>query len=142
MVVDAREGAIELRGLATNAAMTALATEHDDPVVTDGLGSVGRAAVLVMTHDHGLDQDIVEWALRQGFAFVGGVGSRAKAAKTRQRLEAKGFVSADVARVRMPLGLDIEARSPAEIAVAIAGELVQWRARLLGRTRRERQPIP
>lgn len=82
---------------------------------------------LVMTHDHLLDQRSVEWAIRRGFAFVGGVGSRAKAERTRQRLEAKGFTEADRARVRMPLGLEIGARLPDEIAVAIAAELIEWR---------------
>jgi len=85
-----------------------------------------RGAVLVMTHDHRLDQDAVEWALRRGYAFVGGVGSRAKAARTRERLEAKGFPAEDVARVRMPLGVDIGARLPDEIAVSIAAELIAW----------------
>ncbi len=86
-----------------------------------------RGLVLTMTHDHQLDQRVVEWALREKFAFVGGVGSRAKAARTRARLEAKGFSAEDVARVRMPIGLDIGARTPDEIAVSIAAELVALR---------------
>lgn len=86
-----------------------------------------RGVCLVMTHDHQLDQVAIEWALKRGFAFVGGVGSRAKAERTRQRLEAKGFPEADRARVRMPLGLDIGARLPDEIAVSIAAEMVAWR---------------
>lgn len=86
-----------------------------------------RGACLVMTHDHALDQRAIEWALRRGFAFVGGVGSRAKAERTRQRLEARGFSDADRARVRMPIGLAIGARSPDEIAVAIAAEMIAWR---------------
>lgn len=86
-----------------------------------------RGVCLVMTHDHALDQRVIEWALRRGFAYVGGVGSRAKAARTRQRLEAKGFSEADRARVRMPIGVDIGARSPDEIAVAIAAEMIAWR---------------
>jgi xanthine dehydrogenase accessory factor len=86
--------------------------------------------MVVMTHDHQLDQAVVEWALARGFGFVGGVGSRAKAARTRARLEAKGVPAAEIARVRMPVGVDIGARSPAEIGVAITGELVAWRAHL------------
>lgn len=86
-----------------------------------------RGACLVMTHDHALDQRVVEWALKRGFAYVGGVGSRAKAERTRQRLEAKGFPEADRARLRMPIGVDIGARTPAEIAVAIAAEMIAWR---------------
>ncbi len=86
-----------------------------------------RGAVLVMTHDHALDQEAIAWALRAGYALVGGVGSRAKIARTRRRLEAQGFAPEDIARVRMPLGLAVGARSPAEIAVAIAAELIAWR---------------
>ncbi len=86
-----------------------------------------RGAVAVMTHDHQLDQRVIEWALAEKFAFVGGVGSRAKLARTRARLEAKGFPPADLERIRMPLGLSIGARSPEEIAVSVVAELVQWR---------------
>jgi len=88
-----------------------------------------RGVCLVMTHDHTLDQDAIEWALKRGFAFIGGVGSRAKAERTRQRLEAKGFSEADRSRIRMPLGVDIGARLPDEIAVSIAAEMVGWRKR-------------
>lgn len=86
-----------------------------------------RGAVLVMTHDHQRDQSAIEWALREGYALVGGVGSRAKLVKTRARLGAKGFSHEDIARVRMPFGIDVGARTPEEIAVAIAAELVAWR---------------
>lgn len=85
-----------------------------------------RGAILVMTHDHQLDQDAIAWALRRGYAFVGGVGSRAKALRTRERLAARGFPPEDVARVRMPLGVDIGARLPDEIAVSIAAEMIAW----------------
>jgi len=84
-------------------------------------------AVLAMTHDHQLDQRVIEWALREGYAFVGGVGSRAKHERTKARLEAKGFAEADVARIHMPLGLPIGARSPHEIAVSIVAEMIAWR---------------
>lgn len=94
-----------------------------------GLGVDPRGICLVMTHDHSLDQRVIEWALRRGFAFVGGVGSRAKAERTRQRLEAKGFPESDRLRIRMPLGLSIEARTPDEIAVAVAAEMIAWRKR-------------
>jgi xanthine dehydrogenase accessory factor len=86
-------------------------------------------AVLVMTHDHALDQKAIEWALGKGFAYVGGIGSRAKAKRTQDRLEAKGFALADRERVRMPIGAAIGARLPDEIAVAIAAEMVAWRKR-------------
>ncbi|WP_437596653.1 XdhC family protein [Sorangium sp. So ce590] len=103
--------------------------DHDDPEVAAGLPrDLGEAAALVMTHDHGLDQAAIEWALARGFGYVGGVGSRAKAARTRARLESKGVSESDVARVRMPVGVDIGARTPAEISVALSAELVAWRS--------------
>jgi xanthine dehydrogenase accessory factor len=103
--------------------VTCVVGDYDDA----GKALPDHAAVLVMTHDHALDQEVVEWALRRGFAFVGGVGSRAKAKRTRDRLAHKGFAEKDVARVRMPLGVDVGARLPDEIAVAIAAELIAWR---------------
>lgn len=106
--------------------------DYEDPGVVELIGAVECSAALVMTHDHQLDQDVIEWALTRGFGFVGGVGSRAKAARTRTRLVAKSFPESDTERVRMPLGVDIAARSPAEIAVSIAAELVKWRAALVG----------
>jgi xanthine dehydrogenase accessory factor len=136
-LVDSREAAAHPERLAAlPAAPTGLPEgvrlllgDHDDPEVMVGLpADAGRAAALVMTHDHALDQAVIEWALGRGFGFVGGVGSRAKAARTRDRLEAKGFAPADIARVRMPVGVEVGARSPAEIGVSIAAELVAWRA--------------
>jgi xanthine dehydrogenase accessory factor len=138
-LVDSREEAADPARLAAlppaptglPEAVRLLHGDHDDPEILRGLpADLGRAAALVMTHDHALDQTVVEWALGRGFGFVGGVGSRAKAARTRDRLELKGFAAADIARVRMPVGVDVGARTPAEIGVAIAAELVAWRASL------------
>jgi xanthine dehydrogenase accessory factor len=105
-----------------------LHAEHDDPEVASLFPRPAEAVALVMTHDHKLDQTAIEWAIERGFGFVGGVGSRAKAARTRARLEMKGTSPADIERVRMPVGIDIAARTPAEIGVAIAAELIAWRA--------------
>lgn len=87
-----------------------------------------RGAVVVATHDHALDQDALIWAVEEGYAYVGGVGSRAKALKLKQALSARGLPDDRVARVRMPIGVSIGARQPTEIAVSIAAELIAWRA--------------
>jgi len=137
VVADPRDGALAARGLASGPNLVALGLEHDDDEVLAALGDPSAAIVLVMTHDHQLDQEILEWALGLGARFVGGVGSRAKAARTRQRLEAKGFVEADIERVRMPLGLAIGARSPGEIAISIAAEVVSLRAAWVAAASRE-----
>ena len=128
-VCDSREEAADPARLpAPPGTLRVLCTDHDDPAVIEHAPDPAGAAFLVMTHDHQLDQAAVEYGLSKGFGFVGGVGSRAKAARTRARLEAKGFSPADIARVRMPLGVDIGARTPAEIAVAVAAELIARRA--------------
>lgn len=133
-------GAAPVAAVAPGAGVRLLHAEHDEPEVVQGLPEdLAGVAFLVMTHDHQLDQAAIEWAIRRGFGYVGGVGSRAKAARTRARLEAKGFALADVARVRMPVGVDVGARTPAEIGVAIAAELVAWRA-ALERTGRRAAP--
>jgi xanthine dehydrogenase accessory factor len=126
-VCDSREEAADPARFG-GAALRVLHADHDDPAVLEGLGPLSAAALVVVTHDHQLDQSAIEHGLARGFGFVGGVGSRAKAVRTRARLEAKGFSAADIARVRMPLGVEIGARSPAEIAVAVAAELVALRA--------------
>lgn len=121
-VVDEREAWAEARHIG---GVRCVAGEFDEV----GRDVDPRGVCLVMTHDHALDQRVIEWALRRGFAYVGGVGSRAKAERTRQRLEVKGFSDADRARVRMPIGADIGARTPDEIAVAVAAEMIAWRKR-------------
>ncbi|GAC1351653.1 MAG: XdhC/CoxI family protein [Polyangiales bacterium] len=92
-----------------------------------GKSTSKRGMARTMTHDHQLEQRVIEWALLERFACVGGVGSRAKIAKTRARLLAKGHSEEDAQRVRMPLGLDIGARTPFEIAISIVAELIAWR---------------
>jgi len=87
-----------------------------------------RAAVVVATHDHAHDLEGVVWAVMEGFAWVGGVGSRAKAIRVREQLTERGVDPAVVERVRMPVGTDISARTPEELAISIAGDLIAWRA--------------
>ncbi len=143
VLVDARREAVGEGRVAAASALGVIVVEadHDDPEVLEQLACDPRgAALVVMTHDHQLDQRVVEWALGRGFSFVGGVGSRAKAARTQKRLEAKGVAPEDVARVRMPVGTAIGARTPAEIAVAICGDLVAWRSGLGGARQRARAP--
>lgn len=87
-----------------------------------------RVPVLVSTHDHGLDEVAVLWAVKRGHVYVGGVGSRRKAIKIKDALKREGVSEEAIARFRMPVGLSIGGRSPEEIALSIAAELVAWRA--------------
>ncbi len=82
---------------------------------------------VVVTHDHALDQRIVEGLLRSPARFVGMVGSIPKQRKFALRLRARGFTPEQVARLRTPLGLPIGAATPEEIALSVVAELVQVR---------------
>jgi xanthine dehydrogenase accessory factor len=84
--------------------------------------------VIVATHDHALDEAAIVWAVERGHVYVGGVGSKGKAAKTRKTLEARGIDAVRIEQLRMPVGLKLGGRSPEEIALSIAAELVAWRA--------------
>jgi xanthine dehydrogenase accessory factor len=83
--------------------------------------------VVVVTHDHALDQRLIELLLRRPLRFLGLVGSVPKQRKFALRLRARGFSDQDIARVRSPLGVAIGAMTPEEIAVSIAGELIAAR---------------
>ncbi len=81
----------------------------------------------VTTHDHPLDQSVVEALLNKPSAYLGVIGSRRKAERFRMRIKAMGAEDAALDRIRSPMGLPIGALTPQEIAVSIVAELVQVR---------------
>ena len=82
------------------------------------------AFVVVVTHDHGTDQVLVERALGRPHRYLALVASERKARLTRQRCSAKGL---DTAGLRSPAGIDIGAETPEEIAISIVAEMVKVR---------------
>jgi xanthine dehydrogenase accessory factor len=98
-------------------------------------GFDGDDCVLIVTRDHAIDQKILERMIgHDRVGYLGMIGSRGKVGRFRKRLEAKGLISGDSGdarwqRLRAPIGLDIGAETPEEIAVAIAAELVARRRR-------------
>ncbi len=86
-------------------------------------------SVVVCTHDHSLDQKIVENCLSRPFRYLGLIGSQVKAAKTRARLKAQGFSQTALDRLRCPMGLDLGGQSPGEIATSVVAELISVRYR-------------
>ena len=82
---------------------------------------------VVVTHDHALDQRLVQELLRRPLAFVGMIGSVPKQRKFALRLRARGFSDQQIARLRTPLGMPIGADTPEEIAVSAMGELIAVR---------------
>lgn len=96
------------------------------------------AFVVVATHDHQRDQEIVERVLERPARYVALVGSQRKALLTRERCLNKGLDVASVERLKSPAGLDIGAETPEEIALSIVAEMVQVRRQAEARQRRPR----
>ncbi len=83
-----------------------------------------RTFVLVVTHDHARDQAVAGSLLTKPAAWRGLVGSRAKVARFFERWTAAGADPATFGGLSAPVGLDVGAETPAEIAVAIAAEVL------------------
>ena len=82
-----------------------------------------RTAIVTLTHDPKLDDPALHSALRSECFYIGSLGSRRTHASRVQRLEREGFRDEEIGRIHGPIGLDIGASSPAEIALAIMGQI-------------------
>lgn len=90
-------------------------------------------ALVAVTHDPKIDDYPIAEALRSGCFYVGALGSRKTHGKRVERLKETGLDEAKINRIHAPIGLDIGASSPQEIAVAIMAEIIQClRKRSLG----------
>jgi len=89
-----------------------------------GIGLDRYTAVAALTHDPKIDDPALAAALRAECFYIGALGSRKTHARRVERLTAEGFSQAEIARIQAPIGLDIGAVSPAEIAVSILAEIV------------------
>ena len=81
-------------------------------------------AICLLTHDPKIDDRALTRALRAECFYIGALGSRKTHTRRIERMKAEGFDDVALARIHAPIGLDIGAVSPAEIAVSIAGEIV------------------
>lgn len=98
--------------------------------VERGIGPLGAADhVLIITRDHAVDQRLLEALVGHDLGYLGMIGSRGKVGRFRKRLEAKGLDLSRWDRLHAPIGLDLGAETPEEIAIAIAAELVALRRR-------------
>ena len=99
---------------------------HDWPDEAIGaLGLDARTAVVTLTHDPKIDDPAIVAALGSGIFYLGCLGSTRTHAKRLERLRAAGLDEAALARIHAPVGLDIGARTPAEIAVAVLAQVTQ-----------------
>ncbi|MEC8088892.1 MAG: XdhC/CoxI family protein [Pseudomonadota bacterium] len=88
------------------------------------LGLDTRTAVVTLTHDPKIDDPGLQAALASDAFYIGCLGSRRTHAARCERLAEAGFSKADLARLHGPVGLDIGARTPAEIAVSILAQMI------------------
>ncbi len=97
---------------------------HDWPdEALEALPPDRRTAVITLTHDPKLDDPALKLALKSDAFYIGALGSTRTNAKRLERLGADGISAAELARIHGPVGLDIGAISPAEIAIAILAEM-------------------
>jgi xanthine dehydrogenase accessory factor len=87
------------------------------------LGIDRYTAFCALTHDPKIDDPALTHALSRDCFYIGALGSRKTHARRLERLKAAGVGDNEVARIHSPIGLDIGAVSPSEIAVAILGEI-------------------
>ena len=84
--------------------------------------------ICIMTRGHKNDLACQAFAMRTKAAYIGVIGSRKKIASVNERLRSMGFTDEDLSRIVTPIGLDIGAQTPAEIAISIAAQMIAERA--------------
>jgi xanthine dehydrogenase accessory factor len=112
------------RSFATAARFPGVALTHEWPdEAMDKLTLDARTAVVTLTHDPKIDDPALERALRSDCFYIGCLGSTRTHKARLARLAEQGFGEKDFARLHGPIGLDIGAQSPAEIAISIVAEV-------------------
>jgi xanthine dehydrogenase accessory factor len=107
-----------------------------EKTIVDNFGSWSNIAinssdyVVILTRGHLNDYDVLVQALKTEACYIGLVGSRTKLAKTRSKLIGDGYSEADFKRIYAPIGTAIKAETPEEIAISIAGQMINVRADL------------
>lgn len=100
--------------------------------------------VVVLTHDPKLDDPAIVRAVQQDVRYIGAIGSRRTHAGRIERLKAAGIADEQIAKIHAPIGLDIRARNPEEIALSILGEMIAAKngVQTLARHTASRVPAP
>ncbi|MEE9392531.1 MAG: XdhC/CoxI family protein [Planctomycetota bacterium] len=107
-----------------------------DRVVCAELDDIGKhlslgpnCYLISVTRGHNHDYEVMKWALGTPVRFIGIIGSRAKKIQFFKDLEKEGHPTSDRERIKCPVGLDIGAKNPDEIAVSVVAELISLRRR-------------
>ena len=100
----------------------------DVGAIAAALPATDDTFVVIVSHDYKFELPVLRHVLRTPFGYVGLMSSRKRGTALQEVLAGEGFSAEELARIRTPIGLQIGARTPAQVAVAIAGELVAVRA--------------
>jgi xanthine dehydrogenase accessory factor len=122
-------------------ARTTFSKAMPDDLVVD-LQLDAHSAVVALTHDPKLDDMALLEALKSPAFYVGALGSRGNTRKRKERLAMFDLSAGEIDRLHGPVGLDIGARTPAEIAVSILAEVVAVRSGVLLRQKKEGSSLP
>ncbi|WP_299882034.1 XdhC family protein [uncultured Sulfitobacter sp.] len=120
LVIDPREAF----GAAARFPQARVINDWPDDAINE-VGIDARTALVLLTHDPKLDDPALEIALRSDVFYIGALGSKRTHAARVERLTGAGFSEAQIARIHGPVGLDIGAAGPAEIAVSILAQMIQ-----------------
>jgi len=91
----------------------------------DGIEGDRSTAFVIMTREHVHDVDCLRRILRKPYAYAGMMGSRSRTDQIREQMLREGYDAGKVGELHMPIGLPIGSRTPEEIAVSVAAELIQ-----------------
>jgi xanthine dehydrogenase accessory factor len=116
-------------------------TVGDIPELLPSLAPDAMTALVIVTRGHKVDQEALEAALATPAGYVGMIGSPGKVRTIFRKLLRKGVAPEALATVHAPVGLDLGARTPDEIALSIAAELLMWRRGGSGASLREHAAI-
>ena len=117
-IIDPRES------FATADRFPGVALTHDWPdEALESLRPDARTAIVTLTHDPKLDDPALHQALKSDCFYIGSLGSKGTHRSRTERLKIAGFSDEQIARINGPIGLDIGAKSPAEIALAVMGQI-------------------
>jgi xanthine dehydrogenase accessory factor len=95
-----------------------------DEIVEHNVKIDGNTYIVILTHDEKFDQPALEVSLPSRARYIGAIGSKTTVMNRNERLRKTGFTEEQIARIHGPIGVQIGAREPAEIAVSIMAEII------------------
>lgn len=104
--------------------------EHNSALQTLPFGD--DVFIVIVTYSHQIDRDILAYCMKKPFAYIGMIGSKRKIEVTKKMfIESKIGTEEDIKKIHMPIGIDIAAETPDEIAISILAEMIKVKNKVL-----------